>query len=75
MQTFEGIYENGIQVGKWTRWNTDGKVAEVGDFGTDGHRVHVKTLDEVGQDDSAEAPSLGAAPTNEIGPSSSRFKR
>jgi hypothetical protein len=62
-------------VGKWTRWNTDGKVAEIGDFGADGHRVHVKTLDDVSDNSGVEAPSLGAAPPSESSSSSPRFKR
>jgi hypothetical protein len=63
-----------VQVGKWTRWSPDGKVAEVGDFGSDGHRVHVKTLDGDAASDETETPSLGAA--SPLEPStSSRFKR
>jgi hypothetical protein len=44
----------------------------VGDFGSDGQRVHVKTLD----DDASptETPSLGAATPLETS-TSSRFKR
>jgi antitoxin component YwqK of YwqJK toxin-antitoxin module len=70
----EGVYENGVQVGKWTRWNTEGKVAEVGDFGSDGQRVHVKTLDDDDNLTETETPSLGAAAPLESS-TSSRFKR
>ncbi|MEX2141108.1 MAG: hypothetical protein WD894_17715 [Pirellulales bacterium] len=72
----EGEYENGVQIGKWTRWSTEGKVAEVGDFGSDGHRVHVKALDEDGElGDTSLAPSLGAATPGQSTTPSSRFKR
>jgi antitoxin component YwqK of YwqJK toxin-antitoxin module len=71
----EGTYENGVQIGKWIRWSTEGKVAEVGDFGADGHRVLVKSLDDDGEEPS-EAPSLGtAAPGQTNTPSIPRFKR
>ena len=71
----EGTYENGVQIGKWIRWSTEGKVAEVGDFGADGHRVLVKSLDE--DIEETETPSLGSATPGQTSaaPSMPRFKR
>lgn len=69
----EGIYENGTQIGKWTRWTNEGKVAEVGDFGTDGHRVHVKTIDENGEE--SESISLQGNTPEQGGSARQRFKR
>jgi antitoxin component YwqK of YwqJK toxin-antitoxin module len=70
----EGVYENGTQIGKWVRWNTEGKVAEVGDFGTDGQRVHVKTVDD-GSEEGEDAPSLNAVTPHQSAPATPRFKR
>ena len=73
----EGAYVAGVLTGKWTRWNAEGHVVEVGDYTADGKQLasEPKPLPSV---DEAGAPKLEAIePSTASNPNStsSRLKR
>jgi len=70
----EGSYVAGVLTGKWTRWNAEGHVVEVGDYTADGKQLAQEPRPLPNADESSATPNLEAEQPSNL-ESSSRLKR